>query len=218
MGLKGFERRLERLVEGAFSRAFRSGLRPIELGRKVGRLLDDERTVDVRGRTVVPNRLLFSLASDDHERFAQIEEALRREIAEVANEHAQERGYGFMGPIKVEFEVDESFRSGRFELVGELSEAPAVGADAGLIDERGSRVDLVTPFILGRHDDCDLTLAGTNVSRRHAEIRTDVDGLFIADLASTNGTLVNGLAITSQRLGHGDIITVGDHHLRLEVG
>ena len=44
MGLKGFERRLERLVEGAFSRAFRSGLRPIELGRKVGRLLDDERT------------------------------------------------------------------------------------------------------------------------------------------------------------------------------
>lgn len=217
MGLKGFERRLERLVEGAFSRAFRSGLRPIELGRKVGRLLDDERTVDVRGHTVVPNRLTFSLAADDHERFAQIEEALRREIAEVANEHAQERGYGFMGPVEIQFEVDESLRSGRFDLVGELSEAP-VGGNATLVTEEGSHVALLTPFILGRHDDCDLTLTGSNVSRRHAEIRADVDGLFIADLASTNGTLVNGLAVTSQRLGHGDIVTVGDHHLRLEVG
>ena len=124
MGLKGFERRLERLVEGAFSRAFRSGLRPIELGRRVGRLLDDERTVDVRGRTITPNRIEFTLSTSDSERFAQIEEALRREIAEVAHEHAHDRGYGFMGPVEVMFEVDETFRAGHFEVVGGFRETP----------------------------------------------------------------------------------------------
>jgi len=217
MGLKGFEDRLERLVEGAFSRAFRSGLRPIELGRRVGRLLDDERTVDVRGRTVVPNELTFTLNDQDHERFSQIEEALRREIAEVAVEHAADRGYGFMGPLDVRFEVDAGLRAGRFELKGELKAAPS-GGPAALVDAQGERRPIETPFIIGRHDDCDLKLSGKNVSRRHAEIRSDVDGLFVADLASTNGTLVNGHAITSQRLTHGDLITVGDHHLRLEVG
>ena len=33
MGIRDFERRLERTVEGAFARAFKSGLRPVELGR-----------------------------------------------------------------------------------------------------------------------------------------------------------------------------------------
>ena len=55
VGLKGFERRLERMVEGVFARAFRSGLRPIEIGRRLVREIDDNRSVDVRGRTVVPN-------------------------------------------------------------------------------------------------------------------------------------------------------------------
>jgi hypothetical protein len=217
MGLKGFERRLERLVEGAFARAFRSGLRPIELGRRVGRLLDDERTVDVRGRTVVPNRLSFSLSADDHQRFAQIEEALRREIGEVAHEHASERGYGFMGPVEVEFVTDSALRTGRFELTGELRAAP-VGDSGVLVTSDGKRIEVTAPFIVGRHEDCDLVLSGSNVSRRHAEIAADADGLFLTDLASTNGTLVNGLPVTSQRLVHGDIVTIGDHHLRLEVG
>lgn len=216
MGLKGFERRLERLVEGAFSRAFRSGLRPVELGRRVGRLLDDERTVDVRGRTIAPNRLLFALSCDDHERFGQIEEALRRELAEVATEHAQERGYSFMGPIEIEFEAADRLGAGRFELTGEFSEAQT-GDTATLIDADGTRRAVTAPYVIGRHEDCDLVLTGKNVSRRHAEIRADADGVFLADLASTNGTLVNGHQITSQRLVHNDIITVGDHHLRFEV-
>jgi cysteine synthase B len=40
MGLQRFERRLERLVEGAFSKAFRSGLQPVEIGRRIARELD----------------------------------------------------------------------------------------------------------------------------------------------------------------------------------
>ena len=49
MGLQQFERRLERLVEGAFAKAFRSGLQPVELGRRLTREMDLQRTVGVNG-------------------------------------------------------------------------------------------------------------------------------------------------------------------------
>ncbi len=215
MGLKDVERRLERMVEGAFSRAFRSGLRPIELGRRVTRVLDEERTVDVRGRIVVPNRLTFTLATEDAQRFASINEALRREISEVAREHAADRQYGFMGPIDVNFATDPALRPGRFELVAELQEA---GTPIGgrLIRPDGLGETLTPPTVIGRLDECDIALGGANVSRRHAQITLE-DGLVLTDLGSTNGTLVNGSQVVRHTLRHGDIITIGDHHLRFEV-
>ena len=66
MGLQGIERGLERMVEGVFSRAFRSSLRPIELGRRLVREMDDHRSVDVKGRTIVPNDFSFGLSPQDH--------------------------------------------------------------------------------------------------------------------------------------------------------
>ncbi len=55
MGLQSLERRLERMVDGVFSRRARNSLKPIELGRRIIRIMDDQRTVDVKGRRVVPN-------------------------------------------------------------------------------------------------------------------------------------------------------------------
>ena len=55
MGINAFERRLERMVDGVFARAFRSSLRPIEIGRELVREIDDHRSVDVKGRIIVPN-------------------------------------------------------------------------------------------------------------------------------------------------------------------
>ena len=54
MGLQSLERRLERMVEGVF-RGSRAAIRPIELGRRLVREMDDQRSVDVKGRRVVPN-------------------------------------------------------------------------------------------------------------------------------------------------------------------
>ena len=83
MGLQAFERRLERMVEGVFARAFKSGLRPVELGRKVVRVMDDHRSVDVRGRKVVPNAFTVRLSADDHVQFADIEDTLVRELCDA---------------------------------------------------------------------------------------------------------------------------------------
>ena len=101
MGLQGFERRLERLVEGTFNKAFRSGLQPVEIGHRVARVLDDGRTLGVGGRPVAPNNIGVYLSPADFERFSSFAEALARELAEAARQHARDEGYQFLGPVTV---------------------------------------------------------------------------------------------------------------------
>ena len=73
MGLKGFERRLERLVEGVFAKTFKSSLRPVELGRRLIREMDDQRTVNVQGGVAAPNHFTITVGRDDYTQFAEIE-------------------------------------------------------------------------------------------------------------------------------------------------
>ncbi len=79
MGLQQFERRLERLVEGVFAKAFRSGLQPVEIGRRLTREMDLRRTVAPRG-TLAPNAFTVVLSPSDRERFAPIEDELVGEL------------------------------------------------------------------------------------------------------------------------------------------
>jgi Protein of unknown function (DUF3662)/FHA domain len=68
--------------------------------------------------------------------------------------------------------------------------------------------------ILGRSRECDIRLADTNVSRRHAEVRHEDDAYWIVDLGSTNGTELNGRRVERARLSDGDRITLGATDLR----
>ncbi len=217
VGLQSVERRLERTVDGVFSRAFRSRLKPIELGKRLVREIDAHRSVDVKGRTVVPNAFVITLSADDHAEFAEIEDALVRELADAAREHALEEGYAFLGPVAVTLDVDPDLRPGRFEVAGRMEQRPAGKVGACLVLPDGSRIPVAArPVVIGRLAECDLALTEPNVSRRHAEIRPEGDGWVISDLGSTNGTRVNGFVVTTEALHHGDVITVGDTHLRFE--
>ena len=72
---------------------------------------------------------------------------------------------------------------------------------------------------IGRDDDCHLTLRTSAVSREHCVIRCDgEDDVYVRDLDSANGTLVNQVAIESEvRLNHGDLLTIGPVSFRLEL-
>ena len=83
MGLQQFERRLERLVEGAFAKAFRGQLQPIELGRRLTREMDLRRAVGIHG-FIVPNQFNVFLAPEDFERFEEFGDSLERELITVA--------------------------------------------------------------------------------------------------------------------------------------
>jgi hypothetical protein len=216
MGLQQFERRLERLVEGVFAKAFRSGLQPVELGRRITREMDLRRTVAPRG-TLAPNHFTVALSSDDRKRFAPIEDELVAELIDMAREHARSERYVFLGAVTVELMTDADLTRGMLLVAGEMS---AGDGPAALVLPDARRLTLGTePVAIGRMPECAIALADPNVSRRHAEVRRADDGgggYVIVDLGSTNGTKVNGIGVHSHRLQHGDEITVGSTHLRYE--
>ncbi|HXO22626.1 MAG TPA: sigma 54-interacting transcriptional regulator [Thermoanaerobaculia bacterium] len=71
--------------------------------------------------------------------------------------------------------------------------------------------------LVGSSASCDLALRVPGVSQRHASIRLDGNVLVVEDLASRNGTFVNGIAIQRRTLEPGDEVSFGPVTFRLEV-
>jgi hypothetical protein len=215
MGLQQFERRIERLVEGVFARAFRSGLQPVEIGRRLTREMDLQRTMAPKG-TLTANEFVVVLSAADADRFAPIESELVHELVSVARDHAYRENYTFVGPVNVEIEVDDHLVQGTLEIEARMS-ASTVGASVVLGD--GRRVPITeSGLTIGRLPECEVPVSDRNVSRRHAQIRSAEGRYAVVDLGSTNGTSVNGALISGPReLETGDEITVGNTVLRFEL-
>lgn len=217
MGLRNFERRLERLVEGTFARAFRTGLRPVEIGRRLRREIEIGTTLGLGGQRVAPNHHTVRLSDNDADQLGGVRASLERELAEVARDAARDEGWVFMGPVRVEITTDPKLRTGRFEIDAELREAPGGVGFGSLVDADGRRYELGDQrFVVGRLPECDIQLIDPNVSRRHAELRPIEGGWVLIDLESMNGSAVNGRPVREQRLAEGDLIEIGDHALRFE--
>jgi Protein of unknown function (DUF3662)/FHA domain len=217
MGLQQFEDRLERIVEGTLAKPFRGNLQPVEIGRRLTREMDLHRRVGVRG-LIAPNVFTVTLAQADVERFSNFLDALVRELAEAAREHARNEQYTFVGPIDVQILEGTRLRPGRFSVATDVIEGPEGYGSAELVLPGGSRVAVgAEPVVIGRLPDCDVVLNDPNVSRRHAEIRRTHDAVVVRDLGSTNGTRVNGAVIKEQHLSGGDTITVGSTSVGFEM-
>jgi hypothetical protein len=230
MGLQQFERRLERMVEGVFARAFRGGLQPVEIGRRLTREMDLRRTMAPRG-TLTPNQFVVLLSPSDRARFAPIEEELIDELVTVARDHADIERYMFLGPVAVEIKTDEDLAPGMVLISSEIVR-PDEPAKAYLVLPDGTKRELgARALTIGRLPDCDLVLADPNVSRYHAEVRptsgSSAAGASspagrdyeVSDMGSTNGTKVNGMPLTAARALHvGDQITLGATTIRFERG
>ena len=86
--LKNLENKIAGLVEGTFSRAFRSEVRPVEIARKLAREMEEHKSFSV-SRTYAPNEYRVFLSPRDRERFAGYEAALTAELAGYLLEHAR---------------------------------------------------------------------------------------------------------------------------------
>jgi hypothetical protein len=215
MGLQAFERRLERLVEGAFTKAFRSGLQPLEIGRRLVKELDAGQTVGVHG-VVAPNHFVVVLSPADSERFSTFRDALARELADAAREHARDEEYHFIGPVVVELTEDPNRRQGDLKVKATIEQGEG-GWTAALVLPDGRRVALTdAEATIGRLPDCAVPLSDPQVSRHHAQVRRGPDGFRVVDLGSTNGTTVNGTVVGEHLLRDGDEIGVGNTAIRYE--
>ena len=114
--LQRFERRLEGMVEGAFARAFKSELQPVEVASAVQREMDDRAAIVAQGRTLVPNDFVVELAESDHDRLNVYAESLGVELANLARDYAKEQGYSFVGPVRMRFEGVGDLTTGTFRI------------------------------------------------------------------------------------------------------
>lgn len=205
------------MVEGGFARVFRSGLRPVEIGRRLVRVMDDHRSIGVSGDPVAPNHFIVELSRDDHGELSEVLTSLGRELGDAARDHARDERYSFLGPVQVVFEVDDRLRRGSFRVGATLRENEGGLAPGALVLPDGQRFLLgETIVVMGRLPECNLVIDDPGASRRHAEIRPHGMGFRLVDLASTNGTRVNGERISERRLADGDRIEIGAVQLRFE--
>jgi hypothetical protein len=223
--LNDFERRLEGVIEGIFTKAFRTGLQPVQLATRILKEMDAGKTVGVK-EVWVPNHYTFTMSEPDGQKFHQTEKALRRELEQVVREGASERGWGLVGPPEVEFQTDPSLKQGDFTCQAALVEGPTTGQPplSGRASGQDSAAELVViergrpresfpltkeRVIIGRMAESDVVVPDPGVSRRHAEVRRENGEFVISDLGSTNGTMVNEATIGEQTLKEGDRITIG---------
>jgi hypothetical protein len=117
--LKSVETTIAKLVEGAFGRAFRSEVRPMELARKLTREMDAHRTVSV-SRVYVPNEYTIWLSPEDRERYDGVEDEVIDELCGYLLEHARREELILASPPQISFETDERLTLGEFGIQARL--------------------------------------------------------------------------------------------------
>ena len=218
--LSRFERRLEGLVEGTFARVFRGGVEPVEVAKALQREAEDKKAIGA-SRTLVPNEYVVELGKTDATKLLPYEVPLGAELASMVREHAAERRWSFVGPVRVRLEQHDDVDTGTFRVrssvvEGEPDPVPTTTTKGQprLRVLTGAGADNEVPLtrdvlVLGRASTADVRLDDTGVSRRHAEVRLEGDDVVLVDLGSTNGTTVNGRPVERVRLTPGDRIELG---------
>ena len=112
--LSRFERRVESLVSGAFAKAFKAEVQPVEIASALQKACDERAAIVSRGRTMVPNTFVVELGRHDFERLKPYSTALGEELANIVRDHAQDQHYSFIGPVSVRFEEIEDLETGLF--------------------------------------------------------------------------------------------------------
>src|SRR5258708_8839433 len=202
------------MVEGAFARAFKSELQPVEIASAVKREMDDRAAIVAQGRTLVPNDFVVELADTDHGRLEVYADSLGIELATLAREHAREQGYSFVGPVRMRFEGVPDLTTGTFRIrsgvirgttvedgeirrpTSDLPHPPGgfagtprllvSGPEPGADGNTQRTYELSAQLsILCQRTDCDLRLVDPGVSRHHAELRVQAGEVCPVDPAPT---------------------------------
>ena len=131
--LDRFEKGIERAVNSAFAKAFRSEVQPVEVASALCRECDDRVAVVGRGRSLVPNSFVVELSESDFERVGEWQDALAEELQAVVADHARQQGYSFVGEIRVGFEHADDLDTGVFRVRSSMTkpEAGPPGAPGG---------------------------------------------------------------------------------------
>ena len=220
--LENFEDRLDQLVNGTFAKAFRDVVEPVELAARIQKEMDTRAAIVSKGRTVVPNIFTVDLSTEDIARLDVFAEQMRTELGDVARLYATDQRYTFLGAVEVRFHEDPSLKTGVFKVRSQAhaDAGASMHASAKPIpahEATGHPRLVIGPASypltkshtrIGRGANADIPLDDTGVSRAHADIVLGLP-VVVRDLASTNGTLVDGRRISEAPLHDGALIQIG---------
>jgi hypothetical protein len=229
---------IENLLEGVFRRNNPSPIQPIEIGRKLLKVMEGNKRVSI-AKTYVPNQYQIYLNPNQLIEFESLKQTLAQELKGVLQQKAEKENLSFIGNLWIDFTADPDLDLGAIRIeagfleqseseTGEFS-VTAPQADFGhtqifsIPDKIKKQAHLVIEnheheYVhslsggrqsLGRSHKCDIVIKDQNVSRVHAWLES-VDGQWkLIDNESTNGTFVNNQRIGEQVLQSGDQIRVG---------
>lgn len=229
--LDNLEQRLDRIVNGSFSKAFKSEVQPVELGAALQQEIDN-RADTITGQTVVPNIFIIELGSVDYDRLETYFETLSVELGTLANAYSSEQRYTTVDSAHISFDLDPELETGVFRIRSTAAKRPADVVAASLVAKDVTpQVPLTsftpeaTPYLtsitgeefkitqsvtnIGRGVEADIQIDDTSVSRLHCAIVLGSEVL-VRDLGSTNGTVVDGARATESILRDGSIIKIGN--------
>ncbi|WP_346728776.1 MULTISPECIES: FhaA domain-containing protein [Leucobacter] len=214
--LDSVERGLERAVNGAFARTFRSGVQPVEIASALKRELDIGAVVVDRDRVLAPNRFVVRVSEKDADRLYQLGSTLGQELRGVITKHAKRQSYQLLGEPDVEIRSDSSITVGVLEVDASRVEGAVDWVAA--IDVDGTRHELSRgTTTVGRGSDCGIRISDNAASRKHLELIWDGTAGIARDLGSTNGSKINGQRFREAALSPGTVITIGQTGLQFQL-
>lgn len=224
--LERFEDSLDRMVNGAFARAFKAEVQPVEIAAALQREIDDRAAVTGRDRTVIPNIFNVELSDHDYKRLAVFRDALQSELGDLVKAYGTEQQYTLLGSVQVAIGTDEDLETGIFRVRSEARaevSAKQAGSNAPVGDQprlvlRDTAYPLVRAITrLGRGSETDIRVDDPGCSRNHCEIILG-QPVLVRDLGSTNGTFVNGVKITEAPIEDGGSVSLGSTTLVFRSG
>jgi len=216
------ERKLEGVVNGAFARAFKGDVQPVEITARLQKELDAEARLLSRDRRLVPNDFTIGLSRHDYDRLVPYSRTLNSDIIPQLREYAANAGYVFNGPVTIAYELEANLPVGRFTVESQAVAAAATPATTTAIrravlvlEVNGIRHPLSPPgFTLGRGTDADVRINDPGISRLHARVSVrgteDAPQVTIEDMGSTNGIVVDGRRVQTATLTAGSRVELGN--------
>lgn len=236
-----FEKKLEKIFEGAFSKVLKTKIEPVEIAHWLEKAMD-ESTVEGLKTTFTANIYRILINQRDYVLLKPFLSEIVSELESFVRERATEKGIVVPGRVQVSIEKSDRVKPGEIKVIPEMRKDEV---EQMIEEERNlERTQLVssdiakesclyhTPYYfeelssgkrhyisrfparIGRIDSNDVKVSDPSVSRVHAEVYREGTALYIRDLESTNGTMVNGKKVRQRKLNPGDIVIVGETKLR----
>ena len=230
---------IESLLEGVFRKNNPSPIQPVEIGKKLLKVMEGHKRVSI-AKTYVPNKYQIYLHPDQLQEFVSLQHTLAQELRGVLQQKAEKENLSFIGSLWIDFTADPGLDLGSIKIdaafveqsetaTGEFvssvpnfkdfnhtqvfSPSDRAQQSALLIikdqDQEFSYTLTDGRHSIGRSHKCDLVIKDQNVSRIHAWLESFEGQWKLIDNDSTNGTYINNQRIQDQTLKNGDRIRVG---------